>query len=222
MDKVSVLVVEDDVMLADILARFVSKVDGFQVIAVAYTVEEAVQAAKTTAPDLVLLDVYLDGSGVDVLKEIRARDLKADIIMVTAAQDSTTVSASMRYGVVDYIVKPFQFARLQQALTSYALMFDRLEQNNKFTQHDIDRLRRVTIEGRPDLPKNVDEKTLETVLQVLREQEWLSAADMTATLAISYATVKRYLNYLVEVQRVKVQLKYNAKGRPVTFYKYIG
>lgn len=71
--------------------------------------------------DLVLLDVYMQqDSGLDLLPAIRASGRAIDVIMITSAADAATVQASMRYGVVDYLIKPFQFPRFEEALTAGA------------------------------------------------------------------------------------------------------
>jgi two-component system response regulator DcuR len=39
--------------------------------------------------------------------------------MITSAADAATVQTSMHYGVVDYLIKPFQFPRFEEALTAW-------------------------------------------------------------------------------------------------------
>ncbi len=214
-------VVEDDPMLAQIVAKFVEKVDGFVVIGIAHNCEEAVNGITSRNPDLVLLDVYLDGSGLDVLKEIRRTDLEIDVIMVTAAQDVQTVASSMRFGTVDYIVKPFEFARLKAALKNYESMRERLGRTPTVGQVDLDNLKtvaRVPSETRK-LPKNLDPLTLASVMEkVTPLSRTLTALEIANQVGISYGTAKRYLNYLVQQGQVERRLKYSVRGRPVTCY----
>ncbi|VFS75978.1 Transcriptional regulatory protein dcuR [Kluyvera cryocrescens] len=58
-------------------------------------------------------------SGLDLLPEVRNSGRAIDVIMISSASDAATVQTSMRYGVVDYLIKPFQFPRFEEALLSW-------------------------------------------------------------------------------------------------------
>jgi response regulator of citrate/malate metabolism len=213
------LVVEDDPMLAQILVRFVERVEGFEVLASAYTCSEAFHLAQTLLPDLLLLDVYMDGSGIDVLKEIRNKELPCDVIMVTAAQDAATVTAGMRYGAVDYIVKPFEFERLKYALQNYLTFHNCLQEGKLNGQAAIDGLKPRTNPGfKEELPKNIDSLTLANIRKALTPGKSITAAAIAASSGISYGTVIRYLHYLVKEGMVTKNLRYPPRGRPVVEY----
>jgi DNA-binding response OmpR family regulator len=101
----NILLVEDEesitVPLSDALRR-----EGFEP-QVAGSAAEALELAKSTDPDLVLLDVMLpDGSGFDVCRELRARS-RVPIIMLTARGDEADRVAGLEAGADDYVVKPF-------------------------------------------------------------------------------------------------------------------
>ena len=67
--------------------------------------------------DLVLLDVYMQqDNGLDLLPVIRASGRPIDVIMISSAADAATIQTSIHYGVVDYLIKPFQFPRFEEAL----------------------------------------------------------------------------------------------------------
>ena len=71
-DDLTVLVVDDDFMVASIHTRFVDRAPGFRVVGVAATGATALTEIERLAPDLVLLDVHLpDLSGIDVLRRLR-------------------------------------------------------------------------------------------------------------------------------------------------------
>jgi DNA-binding response OmpR family regulator len=104
-ERRSILLVEDEesitVPLSDALRR-----EGFEP-RVAGSATEALELAKSTDPDLVLLDVMLpDGSGFDVCRELRARS-RVPIIMLTARGDEADRVAGLEAGADDYVVKPF-------------------------------------------------------------------------------------------------------------------
>lgn len=222
-EAIRVLIVEDDSMVAEINKRYTEKTGGFQVVGVATTGEEAVEAVRSLKPDLVLLDVYLPrGNGLEVLRTIRATDIAADVILITAAQDAASVEQALRYGAVDYIIKPFDFQRLAGTLNAYRERRRRLAEGERLGQAEIDRL----VKGVPagggefDLPKGLDRYTLDQVQNYLSTRDGaLSAQEVAAALGLSRVTVRRYLEYLVEAGKATAELEYVPVGRPVKRYR---
>jgi DNA-binding NtrC family response regulator len=81
------------------------------------TAEDALGQLEADRPDLVLLDIGLPGmSGIEALKEIRARTPDALVIIITAFEDIETVVAAMKAGAHDYVVKPLQLDTLKISL----------------------------------------------------------------------------------------------------------
>jgi two-component system response regulator RegX3 len=100
----TILLVEDELSITEPLAAALER-DGFDT-RVAGTVEEALEQARRSEPDLVLLDVMLpDGSGFDVCRELR-RNSKVPIIMLTARGEEADRVIGLELGADDYVVKP--------------------------------------------------------------------------------------------------------------------
>lgn len=107
-----VLVVEDDARVAQVNCSFVGRVPGFAVVGSATTAAEAERLIEAQRPDLVILDLYLpDGSGLDLLRRMRAAAHSADVIIVMASKEAVTVQEALRTGAADYILKPYRFER---------------------------------------------------------------------------------------------------------------
>jgi two-component system, OmpR family, response regulator RegX3 len=103
--KPSILLVEDERAITEPLAEALER-EGF-VAALAGSAAEAMERAKASLPDLVLLDIGLpDGSGLDVCRELR-RESDVPIIMLTARGSEADRVAGLELGADDYIVKPF-------------------------------------------------------------------------------------------------------------------
>jgi DNA-binding response OmpR family regulator len=101
----TILLVEDELSITEPLAAALER-DGFDT-RLAGTVEEALEQARRSEPDLVLLDVMLpDGSGFDVCRELR-RDSNVPIIMLTARGEEADRVIGLELGADDYVVKPF-------------------------------------------------------------------------------------------------------------------
>jgi two-component system, OmpR family, response regulator RegX3 len=105
-----ILIVEDEASIAEPFARLLRR-EGFETT-VARTAAEALEAARRTEPDLVLLDLALpDGDGRDVCRVLRGeRDVP--VIMVTARGTETDRVVGLELGADDYVVKPFSGAEV--------------------------------------------------------------------------------------------------------------
>jgi len=113
-----VLVVEDDVEIADVLRRTLRQ-EGHEV-RTAGDGEEALSAASEFVPDLVILDLGLPKlDGVEVLRRLRAHD-DVPILVLTARAELEDRVSGLDTGADDYIVKPFErqelLARLRALL----------------------------------------------------------------------------------------------------------
>ncbi|HEU4511855.1 MAG TPA: response regulator, partial [Nocardioidaceae bacterium] len=105
---ITVLVVDDDFRVARIHSAFVDRVEGFSTVGVAHTGADALQAARTLRPDLILLDLYLpDVFGLDLISRIRVHGVDSDVIAISAANESQTVERAVKLGVASYLLKPF-------------------------------------------------------------------------------------------------------------------
>jgi two-component system chemotaxis response regulator CheY len=77
----------------------------------------AVELYKTVRPDAVLLDITMpEMDGLEALREILAFDPKARVAMVTAVGQQAVVIEALKAGASDFVVKPFQAARLLEAV----------------------------------------------------------------------------------------------------------
>jgi len=211
-----ILLVEDDRWVAQV-NRDLVVAGGHDVIGVAGTVQEGVSLATHLQPDLILLDMYLpDGRGLDLLLALRAAGQVTDVVMLTAADDLQTVRQALSLGVVDYVIKPFEGARLLDAIT-------RASGRQRFpgqaiTQHRLDRL--LGLPGAV-LPKGIEEGMLRRVRQVLDAQAGtpLSAEEVGSAIGVSRVTAWRYLEYLLECGQVELDFSYGAPGRPAKLYR---
>lgn len=104
MKGTSILVVEDEAKIADIVKAYLEK-DGFEVT-VANTGEKAISRLKDRF-DLIILDLMLpDMDGEDICETIR-KDSDVPIIMLTARSDEDDRVTGLGLGADDYVVKPF-------------------------------------------------------------------------------------------------------------------
>ncbi|MFE9681374.1 response regulator [Streptomyces sp. NPDC006285] len=215
---IEVLVVDDDTRVAQVNAAYVEKVAGFHVAGLAHSAAEALRQMEALPRlDLVLLDHYLpDRTGLAVVQEMRRRGDQTDVIMVTAARDITTVQAAMRYGALQYLVKPFAFAGLRAKLDAYAELRRTLDGGGEAEQAEVDRIFGALSAGtEPNLPKGHSPTTAEAVRQALvTAGSPLSAQEIADRTGLSRQTAQRYLKLLERTGRATLSLKYGDAGRP--------
>ena len=231
-----VLIVEDDPMVAMINSQFVRKVEGFEVAGMCRNGLEAVDFLGENDVDLILLDVYMPVmNGTDTLKKIRTMKKTAEVIMVTAANDSATIEETMHLGVHDYLVKPFTFERFCSSLEKFKAKKQLLQENSTMDQSCIDNLiaqgaaatgsslPSATLAEKEALPKGIQKKTLSRITEYFESNTGWNSTDMIAqALGISIVTVRTYMSYLVKTGSIKEDINYSTGGRPSMLYKKIG
>jgi two-component system chemotaxis response regulator CheY len=111
------LLVVDDALLMRRMIREVAREAGWDVVGEARNGSEAVELYHQLRPDLVTMDVVMpEMGGLDALRQIRAADPAAQVVMITAVDQKQTLLESIREGAIDFIVKPFDRDRVLSLL----------------------------------------------------------------------------------------------------------
>ncbi|MFI9611884.1 response regulator [Streptomyces sp. NPDC052023] len=219
---IDVLVVDDDFMVARVHRAFVERVSPFRVVGVAGTGREAIDAVDGLRPDLVLLDLYLpDIFGLDVIPHLRTAGHDCDVMVISAAREAGTVRDAVRHGVVDYLLKPFEFEDLGSRLERYAAQRGRLLATVVRDQADVDRVLAgaAPAPAAGGLPKGMSVETAELVERALRSADGtLSATECAALTGVSRVSARRYLEHFHATGNADVSLRYGVAGRPERRY----
>ncbi len=226
MTAIRTLIVEDDSRIANIQNRFLDKLPGFEAVGMAHNLEDCEEMVEILSPDLILLDVHFpDGNGLDFLKSLRLINRHIEVILITAAKDVESLKAAMQGGVFDYIVKPLEFNRLRDSLSRFENYLNRLKSLETFEQSDIDNLlpraQESNTTGYVDisLPKGIDALTLAKIRELFSStRESLGAELVGQNIGASRTTARRYLEYLVSTDELKVDVSYGGVGRPERHY----
>ena len=112
---VSVLVVDDETSVRELMARWLAS-GGYEVRTAA-TADEALQRVHEGAPAVALCDIRMPGhDGLWLAHQIRQEAPETAVIMATGVQEVGSVVTSLRQGVIDYLTKPFGRARLHESV----------------------------------------------------------------------------------------------------------
>jgi DNA-binding response OmpR family regulator len=117
-EPVTVVVVDDERPLVDLLSRYLQR-EGYAVHG-AYDGDEALEVIARVDPDVIVLDLMLPGiDGLEVARRVRERS-DPYIVMLTARTDEVDRIVGLRVGADDYVTKPFSpnelVARIQAML----------------------------------------------------------------------------------------------------------
>ena len=157
----TVLIVEDDRNIADLLRLYLEK-EGYEV-AIAHDGLRGVELFHEKQPSLVLLDVMLPGmDGWGVCRTIRAES-KTPIIMLTAKSETEDKVAGLKQGADDYITKPFEMkevlARIEAVLRRSGIEPEKAARRLTFDKLVIDMdAFELTVDGKkvPTPPKEME------------------------------------------------------------------
>jgi len=222
---IRVMIVEDDPMVAEFNKRYLEQVQGFTLSAMAGSVDEAIKNIEKLEIDLILLDIFMPGKlGLELLTYLRENDKETDVIIISAASDMERIKRALRYGVVDYLIKPFEFERFNRALAAYKDQTKFIQAQHVINQDVLDHkiLHREEKHLIEELPKGLTKDTLRQIweaIQVLKNAPF-STEDIVKAVGISRVSVRKYLNFLKEIEILDVKVIYGTVGRPVYQHEY--
>ncbi len=225
---INVLVIDDDAMVAELNRSYIGQVPGFNCCGVASTLQQAKDRLAQSHPavDLILLDIYMQQeNGLDLLPELRSAQQPIDVIIISSAADAATIKNSLNYGVVDYLIKPFQFSRFEEALTQWRQKKRLMDNQPFYQQEDVDRLIHGSQpESEPrKLPKGLTAQTLRTLCQWIDahpDQEF-STDELANEVSISRVSCRKYLIWLAQMNILFTSIHYGVTGRPVYRYRLL-
>ena len=168
MASTKILIVDDDRKLVDLIRLYLEK-DGYRAL-VAYDGRQALELARTKAPDLIVLDLMLpEFSGLDVCRALRSES-KVPIIMLTARTSEEDKLVGLDLGADDYVTKPFSprelMARIRAVLRRASQGGDEGPSQVAVGGLVVDLLRhQVEVQGNPVYLTPTEFKLLETLIR---------------------------------------------------------
>lgn len=117
MEEVRILVVDDEPSITEMLSENLAE-EGYSCVTSA-SGEDTLEKLSAGNYDVVLLDLKMPGiSGMDVLREAKAKYADTVFIVVTSTADIETAVKAMKFGAEDYITKPFELGRVNCSIAA--------------------------------------------------------------------------------------------------------
>jgi CheY-like chemotaxis protein len=111
-----ILIVEDDAFQALLVEKLITKL-GYVSVGNAKSGEKAVEMALNLEPDIILMDISLEGEmdGISAVQEIKKK-MEIPVIYITGNSDNYNLDRAEKTGFVDYLIKPISSSMLQDPL----------------------------------------------------------------------------------------------------------
>lgn len=228
---ISVLIVEDEELIAEAHRSYLARLEGFSVHAVAHTARDAMRAASEAAAagrpiDLVLLDLGLpDASGIALASALSGLRPAPDIIAITSERDLEMVRAAVGHGALAYLLKPFTFAAFRDRLERYHRYRAALPAGtDAASQAEVDRALAELRVGsdRSAAPKSGAAATNDDIARAVRDADaaGITADEVARHVGVSRVTAWRYLERLADEGTVSRTTDYGKAGRPKIRYQW--
>ncbi|HEY9708725.1 MAG TPA: response regulator, partial [Oculatellaceae cyanobacterium] len=203
-----ILVVEDESVAAWYLQEALENL-GHQVVANAVSGEEALEEVDQTQPDLVLMDIRIQGDidGIGVAQQIRSR-FDIPVVYLTAHADDSTLKRAIATNPFGYLVKPFQEREVHTTI-EIALRRHQLEKRSEDTKqwfiNTFDSIDNATIATDRDGNITFMNPAAEA-LTGWSQQEVIGKAASTVVKIIDVATLSEIENPFLQVMQEGVPL----------------
>ncbi|MDU6727251.1 MAG: response regulator transcription factor [Bradyrhizobium sp.] len=188
---ISILLVDDHPVVRQGYRRVLESQDGFRVIAEADSAAAAYAAFKVHAPDVVVLDISMKGaSGLEAIRNIRARDNRACILVFSMHGEAPLVKAAFAAGASGFVTKSSEPSALVRAIRM-AISGERALSDDVAHVLAADSL---------DPMQTVLDRLGEREIEILRQlASGLTTEQIATNLHLSVKTVQNY-HYLVKAK----------------------
>jgi DNA-binding NarL/FixJ family response regulator len=188
-----VMIVDDHEVVRQGLVALLSRRDGFEIVAQAGTVAEAIANARRFEPDLVVLDVRLpDGSGIEACREIRSELPNTKVVMLTSYPDEEAVLSAIIAGASGYLLKQVRGRDLVNALESVGRGDSLLDP--AITERVLERVRRVASGSEHDELADLTAQERKILMLVA---DGKTNKEIAADIFLSDKTVKNYVSSIL-------------------------
>lgn len=167
-----------------------------------------IELFKKHRPNLIIVDYHMPKyDGLLTVKKIRKIDDTVAILVLTVDERHEVLDKFMEVGATDFSVKPVKAPDLISRI-NVNLRINAMQMQNKKDKESV------------FVDKGISVATLKMIEDYLiTNNEEQTIKEISSGVALAYQTVHRYIQYLVDKNRVELVLKYGKVGRPLNYYK---
>ena len=193
---IEILVADDQRVVRDGLTMLVGLVEDFEIVGTAADGREAVELARETRPDVVLMDLRMpELDGAQATRLIRRELPDTQVLVLTTYADDESLFPALQAGARGYLTKDASAEEIEQAIRAVA---DGRTHLDPAVQQ---RLVAALVDSRPaSVPDDLTAREVE-VLKLIAAGH--SNAEIAAALVVSGATVKTHVNHIFQKTRVR-------------------
>ena len=186
-----VLVVDDDRLVTNSLKTILESDNGIEVVATGNSGPEAVELYKKHRPDILLLDIRMDGmTGIDAAEKIISMDKQAKILFLTTFTDDEYISRAFRIGAKGYILKQ----NFESIIPSVKAVY---VGQRVFGDEIINKIPVFTHNEKENIMENLglNDKEINIIKLIA---EGLTNREISQKLYLSEGTVRNYISIILE------------------------
>lgn len=211
------------------ISASIASIEGYEIVGSCLSGQKLEEEIAKDSFQLLIVEAELaDIKTVEILRKIRNEKRKLDILIVTKSNDAMMLTRFLHYGILDFIIKPFEKRRLCKTLEKYGERCRVMQTDETvFCQSFIDKYifgeRQFSIlKGLHPyvLPKGIQGATLKKLYNSLAaEEEMVSVKKIVEKTGLSQPVARKYLRYLEDSNRLTLGLIKGGNGRPKKSYK---
>ena len=189
--KTRLMIVDDHEVVRMGLKAALDIEDDFTVVAEAGNGKDAIEKARAHQPDIVLMDVRMEGmDGIEACREIRSELPATKVLMLTSFAEEETVVAALLAGAAGYVLKNVARARLLEALRSVARGESLLD--SKVTKSVLEKL--VGMQAKPGEQDELTSREREVLVLIA---DGATNKEIAAKLVVSENTARNHVSHIL-------------------------
>ena len=222
---IKVIIADENKSDINLMKLYFDKISEFDIIREFNNDNDLYEYLKDNTADLIILEISMRKiNGIKFVEKLRKENNFIDVIFVTTLNNTDTVKSALRYGAIDYIVKPFSFERFLCTMQNYKVRYNILNNKKSVNQFEIDKILSSPIDTNFNslLPKGISQITLNSVIEVIEKYEKeFTVEELLKYIDMSRVSLRNYLRFLQEEGIVSSRIIRGSVGRPQYIYKII-